>query len=231
MGMLDERTRAARLTAAQDKAVELFAEVERRGMIAPGLGERAVSDSIRELANQLFGVKRYWHKRIVRSGPHTLDPYAANPPDRVITADDMVFVDFGPLFEEWEADFGRSYVLGDDPVKHRLCADLPAVFAAGRRYFEDHPEITGAQLFAEVKRLSAEAGWEFGGRHSGHMVGEFPHERISDDQIQDYVTDGSDHPMRRRDRYGRICHWILEVHLVHREGGFGGFYEQLLDLA
>ncbi|MEU7875714.1 hypothetical protein [Dactylosporangium sp. NPDC049140] len=27
-----------------------------------------------------------------------------------------------------------------------------------------------------------------------------------------------------------LCHWILEVHLVDRCRGFGGFYEQLLDL-
>ena len=36
--------------------------------------------------------------------------------------------------------------------------------------------------------------------------------------------------MRRRDKRGRECHWILEIHLVDAAGGFGGFYEQLLDL-
>ena len=54
-----------------------------------------------------FGVSRHWHKRIVRAGPNTLEPYKQNPPDREITADDIVFLDFGPIFEEWEADFGR----------------------------------------------------------------------------------------------------------------------------
>jgi Xaa-Pro dipeptidase len=41
---------------------------------------------------------------------------------------------------------------------------------------------------------------------------------------------GSDKPMRRTDPNGRLCHWILEIHLVDRVRGFGGFYEQLLDL-
>lgn len=36
--------------------------------------------------------------------------------------------------------------------------------------------------------------------------------------------------MRRRDRSGRICHWILEVHLIERQRQIGGFYEELLDL-
>lgn len=35
---------------------------------------------------------------------------------------------------------------------------------------------------------------------------------------------------RLRDRAGRACHWILEIHLIDRERGFGGFHEELLDL-
>jgi hypothetical protein len=36
--------------------------------------------------------------------------------------------------------------------------------------------------------------------------------------------------MRRLDRAGQVCHWILEVHLVDRTRQFGGFHEELLDL-
>ena len=225
-----EAERAARLLDAQAKAEALFREVEVRGLIAPGRGEQAVSDLIRDLAHDLFGVSRFWHKRIVRAGPNTLLPYRHNPPGRLIEADDIVFCDFGPLFEDWEADFGRTFVLGGDPGKARLRDDLAKVFAAGRRFFEAQPEITGAQMYAEVVRLVADTGWEFGQAHCGHLVGEFPHERIDGDKIEYYMTPGSDHVMRRHDRAGRRCHWILEIHLVDRERGFGGFYEQLLDL-
>lgn len=123
----DEPTRAARLLDAQAKAERLFTEIEARGLVAAGEGERAVSDKVRDLANELFGTTRHWHKRIVRSGPNTLAPYRDNPPDRVIAADDIVFADFGPIFEEYEADFGRTFVLGDDPLKHRLRDDLPKI--------------------------------------------------------------------------------------------------------
>jgi hypothetical protein len=50
----------------------------------------------------------------------------------VIGDDDIVFADFGPIFEEFEADFGRTFVLGDDPIKHRLREALPTIFAAGQ---------------------------------------------------------------------------------------------------
>jgi Xaa-Pro aminopeptidase len=228
--MRTEEERARRLLAAQASAVALFDEVAARGIIAAGLGEQAASDKIRDLANEKFGKTLHWHKRIVRSGPHTLFPYRENPPDRVIAADDIAFADFGPIFEEFEADLGRTYVLGGDPVKHRLAADLPVIFGAGRRYFADRAGITGAQLHAEIERLAREAGWSLGGWHAGHLVGEFPHEKIDGADFESYITPENSTPMRRRDKAGRVCHWILEIHLVDTEGGFGGFYEQLLDL-
>ncbi|MFF4627230.1 M24 family metallopeptidase [Streptomyces griseorubiginosus] len=226
----DEPTRAARLLDAQAKAERLFAEIEARGLIAPGAGEREVSDRVRDLANELFGTTRHWHKRVVRSGPNTLKPYRENPPDRVIGADDIVFADFGPIFEEYEADFGRTFVLGGDPDKHRLRVDLPRIFAAGRSFFESDPHITGARLYAEVARLAAESGWELGGWHAGHLVGEFPHEWIEGADVESYIAPANDTPLRRTDRSGRRCHWILEIHLIDGERGFGGFHEELLTL-
>lgn len=218
------------LLDAQQKAAQLFAEIERSGMIRAGVREQELSDEIRDLAADMFGVKRHWHKRIVRTGENTLQPYRKNPPDLIIAEDDIMFCDFGPIFDQWEADYGRTFVLGDDAGKHALCDDLPRVWAQGRDYFESHRDVTGAQLFEHVVQLSREAGWEFGGPHAGHLVGEFPHEKIAGDAIESYIAPGSDNPMRRTDRTGRVCHWILEVHLTDPGRGFGGFYEELLDL-
>lgn len=92
----DEALRATRLLDAQDKAVALFAEVQARGLVAPGVRETEASNAIRDLAAEMFGVSRFWHKRIVRAGANTLQPYKENPPDRVIGDDDIVFCDFGP---------------------------------------------------------------------------------------------------------------------------------------
>jgi Xaa-Pro dipeptidase len=227
----DEVSRTEMLLDAQHKAAQLFAEIESSGMIRAGVREQTLSDEIRDLAAEKFGVERHWHKRIVRAGENTLQPYRKNPPNRVIADDDIVFCDFGPIFDRWEADFGRTFVLGDDAGKHALRDDLPRVWAKGREYFESHPGVTGAELFAHVVELSREAGWEFGGPHAGHLVGEFPHEKIAGDDIESYIAPGSDHPMRRTDRTGQVCHWILEVHLTDPARGFGGFYEELLDLA
>jgi Xaa-Pro dipeptidase len=227
----DESVRAERLLDAQDRAERLFAEIEERGLIAAGRTEREVSDAIRDLAADRFGVSRHWHKRIVRAGPNTLQPYRENPPDRVIADDDIVFCDFGPIFEEWEADFGRTFVVGTDPVKLGLRDDLATVWRAGRDYFDAHRDITGEELYAHMGVLADAAGWEFGGSIAGHLVGQFPHEKIAGDRAGNYIMPGSRQPMRRTDRTGRACHWILEVHLVDRGRQIGGFHEELLDLA
>lgn len=105
------------------------------------------------------------------------------------------------------------------------------MFAAGREVFRAAPDITGKQLYAEVERLAADAGWTLGGWHAGHLVGEFPHETIDGAKVESYIAPDNDTPLRRTDRAGWRCHWILEIHLVDEENRFGGFYEQLLDLA
>jgi Xaa-Pro dipeptidase len=232
-GMIDdpeESLRVQGLLAAQAKALALFEEIEATGLIAPGIRESDASNAIRDLAGEMFGIRRYWHKRVVRAGVNTLEPYRENPPDRLIGEDDIVFADFGPIFQEWEADFGRTFVLGADPVKLRLRDSLAVIFDAGRDIFEATPDISGAQLYAEICRLAQEDGWSFGNVHAGHLVGEFPHELIDGERIESYVAPGSDQPMRGADRAGRRCHWILEVHLIDPQRQFGGFYEELLDL-
>ncbi|AJK81266.1 M24 family metallopeptidase [Mycobacterium avium] len=225
-----EDVRVRRLLDAQDKAAQLFDEIERRGMIRPGVAERQLSDEIHDLAGAMFGVRQHWHRRIVRAGPNTLQPFQERPPDRTIAADDIVFLDLGPVFEEWEADFGRTFLLGDDPHKKAVRDALPRVWQAGRDYFAGHPDVTGAELFDAVVAVARAEGFEWGSHIAGHLIGEFAHKKIAGPGIEWYIMPGSDKPMRRTDPRGRTCHWILEIHLVDRRRGFGGFYEQLLDL-
>ena len=228
--IVDENARAERLLDAQDKAAQLFDEIERREMIRPGIGELQLSDEIRDLAAQLLGVKAHWHRRIVRAGVNTLQPFRGHPPDRVIADDDIVFLDFGPIFEEWEADFGRTFVLGDDPDKLAVRDALPRVWEAGRDYFENHPDVTGAELFDFSVEASRAEGFGWGSHIAGHLVGEFPHKKIAGTATEWYIMPESIKPMRRTDPSGRRCHWILEIHLIDPQRRFGGFYEQLLDL-
>ena len=225
----DEGIRTRRLLDAQAKAIELFAAVGERGLIAPGVTEVQASNAIRDLAAERFGVSRHWHKRIVRAGLNTLAVAGDNPPGRTIGADDMVFLDLGPVFEAWEADVGRSYAVGPDPLKHRLVRDLPIQFEAVKAHALAHPDITGAELYEVAVRSAEATGWRFGGEIAGHLVGEFPHARWPGEKYHGHIRPENPTRMGEPDAFGRRRHWILEIHLVAPDGSFGGFYERLLD--
>jgi Xaa-Pro dipeptidase len=221
---------AAALLEAQEKAQALFAEIDSRKLIRPGAAETEINESIYDLARKMYGITRYWHKRIVRAGRNTLAPYDENPPDLTVTEDDIVFLDLGPVFEEWEADFGRTFVVGDDPIKHKLCRDIEEAFADGKRYFHEHPEITAAELYGYAQRQAVQAGWEYGGPIAGHLIGVFPHEKIAGDKITLYVHPENHNRMQTPEASGRKRHWIYEIHFVDRERQIGGFYEELLTI-
>ncbi len=226
-GLTSEQERAAYLLDAQTKAAALFDEIE-RDLIRSGISEKELSNQIHDLGAARHGIKTHWHKRVVRSGPNTLLPYAENPPDRIILPDDILFVDLGPVFEAWEADFGRTFVLGNDPVKKRLRDSLEPVWIAVKKRFHEDESMTGDQLYEIACQLAHEAGWEFGGQIAGHLVGQFPHERIPRDRITLYITKGNGERMSSLSSKGEERHWILEIHLVDRVRQIGAFYEQLL---
>jgi Xaa-Pro aminopeptidase len=223
-----EKARATKLREAQTKAEKLFHQIEARGLIRPGTSESSLNSDIYALAKEMYGIETYWHKRIVRAGRNTLLPYAENPPDLTIGADDILFLDLGPVFEDWEADFGRTFVLGTDPLKHKLRNDVGQAFAEGKRYFHENPDITSCELYRHAQSLAIQFGWEFGGPIAGHLIGHFPHEKIDGDKVTLYVHPESNLQMRSLDKEGKERHWILEIHFVDRERQIGGFYEELL---
>ncbi|KAB8233682.1 peptidase M24, structural domain-containing protein [Aspergillus alliaceus] len=218
--------RATYLLDAQNKAIQLFDEIE-RDLLRAGVGEKQLSEEIYELAKR-HGVRTHWHKRVVRSGPNTLKPFADNPPDRIIQPDDILYVDLGPVFEAWEADFGRTFVLGDDPHKKQLRDSLEPVWNTVKSHYVKNPDMTGEELYEIACDVAKQAGWDFGAEIAGHIVGSFPHERIPKDKISLYITRGNNRPMSTPGKDGKRHHWILEVHLHDRVRQHGAFFEKLL---
>ncbi|KAJ9373516.1 hypothetical protein DTO282F9_2726 [Paecilomyces variotii] len=223
----EEISRAAYLLDAQNKAVQLFEEIE-RDLIRPGISEKALSDEIHQLGAKRYNIRTHWHKRVIRSGPNTLKPFADNPPDRTIEPDDILYVDLGPVFEAWEADFGRTFVLGDDPKKKQLRDALEPVFNTVKAHFHENPDLTGEELYDVASQVANQYGFRFGAQLAGHLIGSFPHERIPNDKITLYISKGNKTKINSPGPDGHKRHWILEIHLRDPEETMGAFYEQLL---
>lgn len=218
-----------KLLCAEQKAKELFNTIEQRGLIIPGKTEKELSDEIVQIARDDFGVETHWGKKIVRTGINTLQPYMANPENLIIQQGDILFFDFHPVFEGWEADLGRTYVLGSDPLKLKMKKDIEAAWQEANDWYFKQTSLTGAEYFNYIINLTSNYGYEFGNAIAGHIVGHFPHEQPDDpndlclDVHPDNYTD-----ILQLDNNGNKRHWILELHFVDRVNQFGAFFEQLL---
>ncbi|MHA4808910.1 M24 family metallopeptidase [Flavitalea flava] len=223
-----------KLTFAQGKAKELFEAIGEGGFVVAGKSESELIGEIVGLAREGFGIEAFWHKKIVRAGINTLQPYSGNPPDLVIQEDDIVIVDFGPIVYGHEADVARTFVLGHDPLKLKIKRDTEAAWQQANAWFgerrgEDCERgLTGAAFYEYIIGLAARYGYEYGGEIAGHIVGPFPHEQLGPGNW------GLDiHPENRQDMFGKDSagnsrHWILEMHFIDRANGVGAFFEQLL---
>lgn len=221
-------TNLSNLIEAEKKAAQLFSEIENRGLMIAGKTEKQLNQEIFELAFELYGIKKYWHKRIIRAGKNTLKPYHENPENLTIQEDDILFIDFGPIFDEWEADFGRTYVLGNDASKLKIKQDIELAWIDCKNYYNSKKEITGAELYAYAVDCAKKYGWEFGGEIAGHIIGHFPHEKLEKEDKTNYIHTENLTKMSSPDTSGNKREWILEIHFIDSTKQIGGFFEQLL---
>lgn len=217
-----------KLIFAQQKTIELFDVVEKKGLIVAGKLESELSAEIVQLAKELFGMEEHWHKKIVRAGVNTLEPYSANPPDRVIQGDDIVFLDFGPNYEGWETDVGRTYVLGNNPLKLKIKEDVRKAWDEANEWYAKQSSLTGAVFFNYVVDLTKRYGYEFGGEIAGHIIGYYPHEQPNPMDLSLDVHPDNLESILLPDKHGNKRHWVLEIHFVDKKNGIGGYYEELL---
>jgi Xaa-Pro aminopeptidase len=217
------------LILAEEKANQLFQEIENRKLIVAGKSEKELNVEVFNLAFELFGIKKYWHKRIVRAGKNTLLPYAHNPENLVLKEDDILFFDFGPVFEDWEADFGRTFVLGTNEEKLKLQRDVEQAWNEGNSFYQSNKfDITGAELYQFTVDLAQKFGWKYGNEHCGHLIGNFPHEQLLGEEKINYIHPENTELMSNLDILGQERYWIYEIHFIDEKEEIGGFFEQIM---
>jgi len=218
-----------KLALAEQKTKELFKTVEERGLIAAGKMESILCNEVVQIAKDVFGIENYWHKKIIRAGINTLQPFNGNPSDRMIQNNDIVILDFGPIFEGFEADLGRTYVIGNDFLKRKIKEDVERAWYEAKDWFDKQSSLTGAQFFNYVLGLAKRYGYEFGNEIAGHLVGPFPHEQPDDPNDLCFdIHPGNHSSILLLDKNGNERNWILEIQFVDRINNIGGFFEQLL---
>ena len=218
-----------KLLNAQNISIQFFRAIEENNLITAGKSEEQLNLEVCDLALKRFGIEKHWHKKIVRSGKNTLAIYPDNPPNRIIDKDDILFIDLGPIVEGYEADIGRTYVLGNNHRKLMLKNDVEEAWHDIQQWYQKQTKLKASDLFHYAVEKAKDLGWEFGGEIAGHIVGKYPHEQPADPKSLELDI----HPDNHNDIFlpdadGNQRHWILELQFVDKENEIGGYFEQLL---
>jgi Xaa-Pro aminopeptidase len=183
--------------------------------ITPGMAEEDAVAMAREMLGEL-GMRKGWHRVIVRFGPNTTkDFYADSDPGVILGVQDIFFLDLGPVYGDTEGDAGQTFVSGGDPEHHKAVHDVKALWDDVREQWFT-TGMTGVALYGYAVKRAEEMGWELNLDLSGHRLGDFPHEAHYDGSLAD--ADIRPNPNL----------WVLEIAIRHPTRKFGAFYEDLL---
>ena len=113
-------------------------------------------------------------------------------------------------------------------MKLKLKNDIEKAWQETKTWVDSHTELSASKLFTFATNKAKEYGWEFGGELAGHLIGEFPHEKLEPGNYRLYVHPENETNLFASDENGNERHWILEMHFIDKVNKIGGFYEQLL---
>lgn len=219
----------AKLLEAEKTVIRLFETVWQQGLVTAGKTEKQLADEITGLAANKFNINNHWHKKIVRSGANTLAKYSDDPVDRMIQEDDILFIDFGPIVNDYEADIGRTYILGNDPFKQKIRSDVERAWYEIQAWVKPQTQLKASDLFLYAEQKAHEYGWSWHGDIAGHIVGKFPHEQPDNPKSMELDIHPDNHNnIFLRDANGNERHWILELQFIDADREIGAYFEQLL---
>lgn len=204
---------AEKLLDVRDRLHQAIAAISAK--ITPGMIEEDAVAMAREMLGAL-GMRKGWHRVIVRFGPNTTkDFYADSDPGVVLGEQDIFFLDLGPVYGDTEGDAGQTFVFGDDQEHHKAAHDVKALWDDVREQWFT-TGMTGVALYDYAVKRAEEMGWELNLDLSGHRLGDFPHEAHYDGSLAE--ADIRPNPNL----------WVLEIAIRHPTRKFGAFYEDLL---
>ncbi|HWE70210.1 MAG TPA: M24 family metallopeptidase [Acidimicrobiales bacterium] len=203
-------TQLMEVRARTRAAVGLIADQVEVGMVE----EDAKARARKTLAG--LSMRRGWHHIIVRFGPNTTKDFMErSEPGVVLGADDIFFVDIGPVYRGCEGDAGGTFVVGSDPEHHRAKQDVRTIWDTVRDEWFAHG-TTGHDLYDFAVATTEGLGWKLNLDLSGHRLSDYPHSAHYDGSLAD--VDFRPSPNL----------WVLEIAIAHPDRPFGAFYEDLL---
>jgi Xaa-Pro aminopeptidase len=203
------------LREARDRTLEVIERVA--AQIRPGTTEGEAKALLMAIQSEL-GALKSWHPPQIRFGENSVLAFGQRGiENNALRANDIFFLDIGPIFEGHEGDVGRTFAVGDDSEMHRCASDVAEVWRETRDYWSE-TRATGAALYAFARQAAESRGWTLlVEQANGHRIADFPHAARARGSIEGFS--GAPAPDR----------WILEIQIRHPKRPFGAFYEDLLN--
>ena len=163
-----------------------------------------------------LGMRKGWHRVIVRFGPNTTKDFMADSePGVVLGEQDIFFLDIGPVYGDTEGDAGQTFVFGDDPEHHQAARDVRALWDDVRGQWFARG-LTGPALYDYAVGAGQGAGLGAQPRPVRPSAGRLP-------------ARGALRRLAGRGRHRPNPDlWVLEMAIRHPTRPFGAFYEDLL---
>jgi len=189
--------------------------MEIAGAVAPGMSEH----DARLMAADVLrarGLRKGWHKILVRFGVNTLMNFGdPSEPGVILGQDDIFFIDIGPVFRGHEGDAGDTFVVGGDADMVQAASDVHTLWHQVRGAWINQ-SASGADLYRIASMRAEEMGWNLNLDLTGHRISAFPHRVHFDGSLSDVGFAPSD------------LLWVLEIQIRHPIRPFGAFFEDLL---
>jgi Xaa-Pro aminopeptidase len=208
-----ERYDRAMMLEARRRTRTAIADVSRA--IAPGMAEAEALALTKRVLREA-GLLRGWHAVHVRFGTNTLKNFGEpSEPGVVLGEDDIYFIDVGPVWKDWEADAGDTFVVGGDAEMLRIVRDVHVVFDRVQQRWRDEG-LTGEALYRDAVGIAEALGWQLNLDMSGHRLAEFPHAAHHKGSL-------AEAPFKPSPDL-----WMLEIQIRHPVRPFSAFFEDLL---
>lgn len=157
--------------------------------IRPGLTEKQIK---LELENFMFenGADGLAFGSIVAAGPNAANPHAI-PSDRPVQKGELVLMDYGARYHDYDSDMTRTVAVGEPSAKMREIYDLV------QRTHEEcakavYAGVDGNEIHELSRKIIGDAGYgEYYGHGLGHGVGIDIHELPNFGRTHNTVGEGS----------------------------------------
>ncbi|HEY1396005.1 NAD(P)H dependent flavin oxidoreductase family protein [Roseateles sp.] len=202
----------AGIVSAREKSIAAVTDIA--ALLRPGMSS-AEAQVLADARLRAMGSQRNWHPTIVRFGEDTTcTSREPGDPERRLRADDIVFIDIGPVWDGYEGDYGDTFVFGDDEAHLRCAEAARAVFTEARAAWE--AGASGVDLYALAEAAALRHGCTLVREMAGHRVSDFPHALYGRHKLAQAGFAPGDGL------------WVLEIQVRDHVRPIGAFFEDVL---